>query len=967
MIKFIFLQRFCCFFSKIYFFLVFFSLSSLSFAQNLPTFTLNVTATAETCPGNGALSFSVSGNDATATMTYYVYKGPDYTTPVSITTANNVAGLTNGNYRVVATQSKTGFQSNSQTWNGSIANNKLALTYSTVSTNEICGNDARITVNITNGNVASGNAYTLFNSSGSTVVRGSQSSNVFSGLAGGTYLVSVKDSCGQNVTQTVSITTLTPNINFFNSRIRETSSNNCKIAIDMDINSGSVTNVVHYPIQVQVTTFDSAGNQIDQINETKTGTDYTSATNYRRYSHDIPYLVNVNYSLEYKITDACGNVFLRNVPINIEPGLTIRKLTACGGSYFTIQSNGFNNPIHYTVTGSGTAASYGTQTFNDVPNNPFNGDITIGSAASPIPDGTYTITAMDNCGHAFTTNYTLTTTNSSINSSSTGPGCTVGMTNIGIYAPSGITLASATLTSYPVDYSGPVTATIGSADIFERFNIIPSGTRVAMNNVPTGIYAFQITDTCGKVYNISVNSNNPLTHGNLDIEQVLNCDSFDLNVNVTGDNADFDKYFLERFNSSTGSWSMIAELVNGSLNGSYTQEGKYRIRKTYSTKGIGLNGNWWYDNGRNCEDIIKTFTYSHNQLSFESAYQLSCSNGALNLYVSGTSGVAPYSFQIIEKSGDPAFVPINPTSNTANDALFTSIPNGVYKVRVTDSCLNTKDNWIDLSALSSPQIEASAICDGQNGFLSIKNNPYITYEWTKDNDPTVLSTDPVLNFSPFNASSDSGTYFLHITSNVPASCIEQTLTFTVDSNPSNPNAGPDVNANVCDTEININLNTFLNTGADQNGTWEEITPSNGNLVGSSWSPNAAGTGNYQFTYKVEGLCSGEDTAVYNIKVDSCGVCYVDANTSSAGIDSKFGITLLKRADTNNGNWPMIRKSAHIVLESNTKGFVITRMPTSDLGNITDPVEGMMIYDTTEKCLKIYDGSQWSCFNKPACP
>lgn len=96
-------------------------------------------------------------------------------------------------------------------------------------------------------------------------------------------------------------------------------------------------------------------------------------------------------------------------------------------------------------------------------------------------------------------------------------------------------------------------------------------------------------------------------------------------------------------------------------------------------------------------------------------------------------------------------------------------------------------------------------------------------------------------------------------------------------------------------------------------------------------------------------------------------CYNNPNSGTSGVDTKQGITLLTRAGTDNGNWPMIRKSAHTVLESNIKGFVVTRMTTTQITAITFPQEGMMVYDTDLKCLKLYDGTTWSCFNTPACP
>ena len=114
----------------------------------------------------------------------------------------------------------------------------------------------------------------------------------------------------------------------------------------------------------------------------------------------------------------------------------------------------------------------------------------------------------------------------------------------------------------------------------------------------------------------------------------------------------------------------------------------------------------------------------------------------------------------------------------------------------------------------------------------------------------------------------------------------------------------------------------------------------------------------------------------NSQAVTCG-CYNLPNTATAGIETKHGVTLLQRAGADNGNWPMIRNSAHTVLESNIKGFVITRMTTLEiegqttpsviLPKISNPQEGMMVYDTDAKCLKLYDGTAWSCFNTPTCP
>ena len=98
------------------------------------------------------------------------------------------------------------------------------------------------------------------------------------------------------------------------------------------------------------------------------------------------------------------------------------------------------------------------------------------------------------------------------------------------------------------------------------------------------------------------------------------------------------------------------------------------------------------------------------------------------------------------------------------------------------------------------------------------------------------------------------------------------------------------------------------------------------------------------------------------------ICYNNPNTGTVGADTKHGITLLKRAGATAqpDNWPMERKSAFTALESNTKGFVITRMTTAEINALTGQ-SGMMVYDTNLKCLKLFDGAAWSCFNTPTCP
>ena len=162
--------------------------------------------------------------------------------------------------------------------------------------------------------------------------------------------------------------------------------------------------------------------------------------------------------------------------------------------------------------------------------------------------------------------------------------------------------------------------------------------------------------------------------------------------------------------------------------------------------------------------------------------------------------------------------------------------------------------------------------------------------------------------------------------------------------------------------------TSLPTGATGINWWTDAA---GTIPVSN--PTAVGPGTYYATY--EGLkmkCPSPMTVSYLQPGDTgygnCA-CYNPAVTPGTGPDTKVGITLLQRAGNDAvGQWPMARKSGHVALESNTKGFVVTRVATTAaLSNISTPKEGMMVYDGEAKCLKIYSDGAWKCFNQPACP
>lgn len=115
-----------------------------------------------------------------------------------------------------------------------------------------------------------------------------------------------------------------------------------------------------------------------------------------------------------------------------------------------------------------------------------------------------------------------------------------------------------------------------------------------------------------------------------------------------------------------------------------------------------------------------------------------------------------------------------------------------------------------------------------------------------------------------------------------------------------------------------------------------------------------------------------------IQPAGCSTCYKPSVTSGTTLNTNAGISALGRAGTNGDNWPMVRKGAWTALEAKTKGMVINRVAFDNTGNPTgiasgNFVEGMMVYDTTNNCLKMYTTKDngttygWYCMANQTCP
>jgi hypothetical protein len=153
------------------------------------------------------------------------------------------------------------------------------------------------------------------------------------------------------------------------------------------------------------------------------------------------------------------------------------------------------------------------------------------------------------------------------------------------------------------------------------------------------------------------------------------------------------------------------------------------------------------------------------------------------------------------------------------------------------------------------------------------------------------------------------------------------------------------------------------------------------VVGSQTTADIA----ISIAYNIGTLNPGESTTVgyFNLLDDVAEpeACYLPA-LLGAGLDTKVGISSIKRNQDDEDNWPMVRKGAWLVLESPNKAFVPNRVRFDEDNNpvaadgvtpvLTNAVEGMMVYDVDNKCLRVAMLSAegtigWYCMNKAACP
>lgn len=99
-----------------------------------------------------------------------------------------------------------------------------------------------------------------------------------------------------------------------------------------------------------------------------------------------------------------------------------------------------------------------------------------------------------------------------------------------------------------------------------------------------------------------------------------------------------------------------------------------------------------------------------------------------------------------------------------------------------------------------------------------------------------------------------------------------------------------------------------------------------------------------YTYTLDNVCT------YTPPVGTPEITYVGISTLDRNVERWLQTS------------PDNELGAFVVLESDTKPFVVTRIADPD-NSVNSPVEGMVVWDTDDYCLKLYDGTQWKCLKQ----
>lgn len=485
-------------------------------AKAQSAFTLSVSKTDQSCPGNGALSMSVQNQSSGSPVTYRVYLLPNTTTAIAVQTSPVVQGLNAGNYLVTATQVVNG-TTISDSENITIPNTFVPLTYTLTSQDATCGPNGRIMVSINSGTAVS---YEIMSG---PVTLPPQASSTLSGLPGGVYQVRVTDNCGNGVVVTHTMFSSAPILSVSPGASPDASLPACNlIKMQHTISTGNNTPIA-YPLSLQWIMYPPGGGAPVTASQMVSG----GAPDQTLVNHIFPFYYDTDYYYDLIVTDPCGNTYTNHTLIRamFSAGAAFAD-AGCGQKYLKISFQTYVPPCN--ITFSAYPAGFDPAVLNSGHPGPFMvPEVAYGGFGTPVPFGTYTYTATDSCGHSFTQTVDNIPPIAEPESTGSNGDCVTGMGQI-VIRITDFTFATAIITAAPSAFTATHTMPFDAS----AFIMGPDGFK--MEGLPPGTYTIILVDTCGNAYPPEVVIVPPYTGGAFGGNVRPDCTSGMSTVRITG-------------------------------------------------------------------------------------------------------------------------------------------------------------------------------------------------------------------------------------------------------------------------------------------------------------------------------------------------------------------------------------------------------------------------------------------------
>ncbi|MDO5509890.1 MAG: hypothetical protein Q4F57_04280 [Weeksellaceae bacterium] len=857
-------------------------------------------------------------------------------------------------------------------------------------------------------------------------------------LPNGTYSMRVLDSCGTAEISTFVINppTVTYSITHefhIGSRPVDIAQRNCQVIerrsrITRSINGVEQTNVGAEIFPVTVTFNIDNGAQI----VTRT---LNTATELNGFLWEYDFTTTASRNVQISIADACGNTtgpIAYNTP-NAEKNFNINLLqTSCtaaiilqlsnfsGFDYMANGGQGFRLLLEKILPDGTVDTSFIASQYNSsfAPDNTIYKTNYSGLSLTGVPEGTYRATVSDGCTNNTTT---LSKTSSILGSSQYGisfysygacspdRGTFSMFVNSGTPSVRGASLQTVTVTQAPAAFVaqfGPLPVNV------TQYIRNPGSTSAVADGImyveswPAGTYTFNYTHTCGSGTTTQTLPGKVISNYNTNVNYT--CDGASLSTTLTSNLAKH-QLFLQKWYPEQNSWGhpdtgvlytegsdlnntnptqarmitaypipLTTPVTIGNSNYLITQTGRYRILVQHSTyvNGMQTTNDIRFGFGatrqqKYCRQVLEEIEINPTGIQYRGFASSACATGGYELHINATSSNLQY--QIVEYNGEPIENPTAPQTSP----VFTVADIGTYLVQITDNCGRQRQVRIFVSpTIVVPTLNATDFCPGQMGSLFIQGYQHLTYEWFFNGTPIPNASGVGRNrytISNFDNTVHPGDYMVQIT--YPGGCLFAQREYTLLPSDATPNAGTGqtITIDIEDVSDAINLFALLTDDPDNTGYWVDVDQT-GELMADVFHASAMNVGTYNFDYVVDPTCTGVPD-IARVTINITGACYKLANTAGTNIESALvGITDLQRASEGPDNWPGVRKGAHLVLESPSRGFVLNRVanPETDIPQ-QDWVDGMAVFDTTLQCLRIYvvdeavpANSAWRCFTQPTC-